>query len=823
MPSCPWEAMLPSLGLDALDLATFAVIEQHVENCAACQFALEKLVPRWADDRPAGTDPLPLISGFEIERELGRGAMGVVYLANQTGLGRRVALKVLHGGAGANALPTARRRWLREARAVSSIRHPNVVSLYDYGETDGCFYLVLEYVPGGSLKKRLEQPLPPRLAAALVETIASAVAYIHGKGLLHLDLKPSNILLDCEGNASWDGVIPRVADFGLALTEGDNVLDMSLTGPRGTPSYMAPEQTVAPDIKIGPGADIYALGAILFELLTGRPPFQGPSTIEVLNQVRSADPVPPRRLNPAIHRDLEIVCLNCLEKDPGRRYGSADAVAGDLRRWLGGYPILARPASPLEKNWRWCRRHPAIASLTAALALALTCGFVGMFALWRSAETERARAEEARRLTEDNEKFASSAMSNLLEAFNFALHQPERLSEELILARTYALRKQTSDLKHDRRFTPQSLHRLGVLERLLAERLAARGKRAEARELLIDSVANLNECRQLDPGDENAIWQLGQSQLHSGHVAISDSAFDEAIAAYNHASSLSGVLRTVTYRLELINDVVFAKARLAIELTRSGELERARRVIEPSVWMPAALEGTIAGPPMRSVDEEQARNIQVQANYAFNEVRFANQSFPDDPRVRKQVDRYLANLLALEISSLATAKDLAEATKYDDDTEAWAQSLVSSIRSRFVALAIGDDAVPAVALRMMDLVSSVASAQRRTGQLKGADRTAGRLTGLARQLVRSHGDQSDSHMLLSEAYFQMSKNAWEREDYPAIQQALRQALESAREAIRLDPERQDARHLVDRLLPRLAFFDGGRSSGLSPAAQVGIR
>ena len=337
--------------------------------------------------------------------------MGVVYLAIGTGLDRPVALKILPGASGSDASTGPRRRWLREARAVSSIRHPNVVPLYDYGEADGWFYLVLEYVPGGTLKKRLTEPLPPRVAAGLMETIARAVGYLHGRGLLHLDLKPSNILLDCEENGPWDRVIPRISDFGLALSDDDaGASETSLAGIRGTPSYMAPEQAAGSRAGVGAAADIHALGAILYELLTGRPPFQGASTLETLDQVRGQEPVPPRRLNPKIPRDLETIALKCLEKNPSRRYASAEALADDLRRWLDGRPIKARPVSPVGQAWRWCRRQPVIAALAATLLLTLIGSFLGLLALLRRSETLRSRSEA-------NYQVASRSLDELLTKF----------------------------------------------------------------------------------------------------------------------------------------------------------------------------------------------------------------------------------------------------------------------------------------------------------------------------------------------------------------------------------------------------------------------
>jgi serine/threonine protein kinase len=396
MSSCPGEGTLRFLGTDALGDAAYAAIEQHVEGCPACKAVLERLAHRRPDSTAVLPDPerWPRIPGFEIQSVLGRSAMSVVYLAIETGLDRRVALKILPGALGPDASTGPRSRWLREARAISSARHPNVVPLYDYGEADGWFFLVLEYIPGGTLKQRLAEPLAPRVAAGLVETIARAVGYLHGHGLLHLDLKPSNILLDCEGNGPWDQVTPRISDFGLALSNDDaGASDKSLPGLRGTPSYMAPEQAAASRADVGAPADIHALGAILYELLTGRPSFQGTSALETLDQVRGQKPVPPRRLNPKIPRDLETIALKCLEKNPSRRYASAEALADDLNRFLEGRPIKARPVSPIEHAWRWCRRQPVIAALAATVLLMLIGSFLGTLALLRRSEAQRSRSE----------------------------------------------------------------------------------------------------------------------------------------------------------------------------------------------------------------------------------------------------------------------------------------------------------------------------------------------------------------------------------------------------------------------------------------------
>ena len=307
-----------------------------------------------AGERPYGM-PFPEVAGYEILGELGRGGMGVVYKARQVRLNRLVALKMIL--AGEHAGTEAAVRFLAEAEAVARLQHPHIVQIYAFGDQDGRPYFAMEYVAGGSLADRLDgTPWPAGDAARLVETLARAIHEAHRQGIVHRDLKPANVLLTADGT-------PKVADFGLAkwldveagLTRTDHVL--------GTPSYMAPEQAEGGATQVGPAADVYALGAILYELLTGRPPFRAATALETLEQVKSAEPIAPGRLQPGLPRDLETICLKCLRKEPARRYAGADALAEDLRRFGAGEPILARPVSGVERAWRWCRRKPALAAL----------------------------------------------------------------------------------------------------------------------------------------------------------------------------------------------------------------------------------------------------------------------------------------------------------------------------------------------------------------------------------------------------------------------------------------------------------------------------
>ncbi|HEV3260245.1 MAG TPA: protein kinase, partial [Gemmataceae bacterium] len=329
---------------------------------------------------------LPQVPGYEMEETVGLGGMGIVYRARHLRLNRLVALKMLLFGACSTS--TERARFQREAEAVARLKHPNIVQVYDVGDIDGRPYFTMELLDGGSLAQELSgTPQPARQVAALVATLAEAVHAAHQSGIVHRDLKPANILLTADGT-------PKVADFGLARHfEGETAL--TLSGARiGTPSYMAPEQVIAKAGTIGPAADIYGLGALLYEMLTGRPPFRGETAAETQRQVISDEPVSPSRLITKVPRDLETICLKCLSKEPNRRYASAAALADDLKRFSEGRPIRARPVGRAERTWRWCRRNPTAAGfLVTALALV---GLAVGGGFWFERQQAERREETAR-------------------------------------------------------------------------------------------------------------------------------------------------------------------------------------------------------------------------------------------------------------------------------------------------------------------------------------------------------------------------------------------------------------------------------------------
>lgn len=358
-------------------------------NCPACLFAsaLGDEPLEFSQETPAEETPAEL-GDYEILGEIGRGGTSVVYRAHQRRLSRIVALKTLHGAALGSR--DAFERFQIEAQAVARLNHPHIVPLYEVGRHAGTHFLTLRHFERGSLAEALKaRRFTPEAAARLVATAARAVHHAHSRGVLHRDIKPSNLLLDEDG-------APHVADFGLAkLSDRDSGLTLS-TSVLGTPAYMAPEQATGNAKEAGTPADIYSLGAVLFELLTGRAPFLGRSSLEVLRLVADTEPPRPGSLAPGLDRDLEAVCLRCLEKDPSRRYASAAALADDLECWLRQEPLSIRPLSLRERTWKWVRHRPVITALGAACALAVVLGISGILWQYRRAveAAERARANE---------------------------------------------------------------------------------------------------------------------------------------------------------------------------------------------------------------------------------------------------------------------------------------------------------------------------------------------------------------------------------------------------------------------------------------------
>ncbi|GAB5442589.1 MAG: hypothetical protein Fues2KO_29380 [Fuerstiella sp.] len=411
--------------------ATFVATEHQIEPTLTGEAdpddsAVHTTLPTFrADD---GKEIPASIGNYDIRSILGRGGMGVVYKARQRGLKRDVALKMILAGGHANDEMMGRFR--AEAEAVAKLQHPNIVQIYEIGDENGLPYFSLEYVDGETLDEvRKAEPLEQQRAADLIRIISQAMHFAHQSGIVHRDLKPANILMTKDG-------VPKVTDFGLVKRlEDEDVASQTQTGAiMGTPHYMAPEQAWgAPNI--GPAADVWALGAMLYALLTGRPAFAGANTMDTIMQLRNKEPVAPRDLVPSVSIDLETICLKCLQKEPEKRYGSAEELAEDLDRYLSGVPILARPIGRTERAWRWCQRNPVIAGLGTAFAVALLIGTVTSTLFGIKANSAALAEKDAR---EDAEEKRLLAEANAEEAKQNALLAAAN-AERALKQRTVAL------------------------------------------------------------------------------------------------------------------------------------------------------------------------------------------------------------------------------------------------------------------------------------------------------------------------------------------------------------------------------------------------
>ena len=451
----PIAETLEAYGLGKLDHAEAEVVGKHLEGCPECQSRLTEITNASSeypaaplgfatstDHAPVGSSSLPAMSStgqadetsdtldsqddgilqrgtrvgyfgdYELLKVLGEGGMGIVYRARQISLNRSVALKMIK----ASRFPSADevRRFHNESEAVARLDHPNIVPIFEVGQYEDQHYFSMKLVAGESLDKRPRDCLSnPRRAAELVAKIADAIHHAHQRGILHRDLKPANILIDSEGQ-------PHVTDFGLAKrVEGDSELTRS-GAILGTPAYMAPEQASGKRGTVTTSTDVYGLGAILFALLAGRAPFGGTTVLDVLEQVRERTPDSPRKSNPRVPRDLEVICLKCLEKDPPRRYASAHALAGDLKRWLSGEPIAARPVGNAARLWMWCHRNPIVAGAanlaTAALVFAAVMSLLYARQQARLAETKTLYGDEQNRRATDQAQAAERLQYSLADS-----------------------------------------------------------------------------------------------------------------------------------------------------------------------------------------------------------------------------------------------------------------------------------------------------------------------------------------------------------------------------------------------------------------------
>lgn len=581
MSVCPTLETLKELLRDGLLMDSASTVREHVEGCSSCLDVLDRLtdddeLDNWMSDGlsdaraesarraalhglrtsrselPALVEQgscrsIATLGGFDLEAEIGRGGMGVVFRARDRATGRVVALKVLHGSM---ANDRNRRRFIQEVRAAASVEHDNVVRLYSMCDpADGVPYFVMEFIDGPTLadEVRLHKRLEPRVAAKWIAQAADGLSAAHAAGLVHRDIKPSNILIDpATGRA-------KIGDFGLARNSTE-VSDLTREGElAGTPAYLSPEQARG-ETEAGVLADVYALGVTLYECFAGEPPFRG-APHRVIKQILNDEPRSPRELNDAVPRDLETICLKAMSKSANHRYGSAREFADDLRRWLGGEPIRARAIGPLGRFGRLCGRHPKITILASALVLAMVAGGAGVLWQWRNAEANALQARQYlhRTLRSVDVFFTKVSENSLLDVPSL---QPLRkeLLEEARSAYESLLRERPND--------PRIRAEMARAGARLARVIYAIESSEKGIALLQQAVSNLDQVIRESPSDLAARHDLIECLSLTAKSLVNSSRFDEAQAYYQRVlAECEGIRRLHGDSLE---------AQVGVEATHAG-------------------------------------------------------------------------------------------------------------------------------------------------------------------------------------------------------------------------------------------------------------
>lgn len=779
---CPTSEELRLLGSSRLGTDTFGRIEAHVQSCGACAdrleiLALEESEESGVDSRRV-TEQLPQIPGFVILKKLGRGGAGVVYEALQLSIGRKVALKLLTH----EHLPpeAVRQRWLTEVRALGQIRHPHVVRLLDAGEHERQLYLVLELISGGTLKSRMTGPVPLREAVRIVECIARAVDVLHRAGIVHLDIKPANILLDTSESEELARLTPLLSDFGISYCSLETGIGSERGfwgGPRGTPSYMAPELVTASSQSIGRRTDVFSLGATLYALLTGRPPFQAATPAGTLEQVRACAPIPPRLLVPDLPLDLETICLVCLSRDPARRYADALQLADDLRRWLDGHVILARPVSHLERLLRWHRRQPVTSALVLAASVATGATITGLTWLWRQSEHHRLEAQAAVIRAERGESLSAEALQQLLvllqRTVNLSAAGIEGQSAEILgtitkltsalrqlpdLARTYlteVLEIEQSLCEHLQRQNADDTLRVLLTEaRSLAEHDAERlSSDAHVAELYAEIL-----FKSADLYGKHARFQLADQELRGAEAVL-----------LQHSASPSMVpclLHSVSIRMRIAQQAQGTRPDLSVQME-----ENARSVIRQFA--------------MATSNDSNRRFLNTVASPASPEDVTVEQlsqllgQFPDKAAYAAIVEEMLVTVLSAQLCRQA-AQDIASGATSQSVSDASLQQMHQQIEVLGLR--------PELQARLVECLSQRAQLleieARRSGNLTKAHGIVEWMLQLGSHLRDRQPDTSSPHYLLSKAFEHKAKLAWTVPDAAAATDSLQSALVEATLAAR---------------------------------------
>jgi serine/threonine protein kinase len=720
--------------------------------------------------RPAnrGGPARPAVPGYVILGELGRGAMGVVYRARQKALGREVALKMVLSGQFAG--PHELERFRTEAVQLAKLHHPNIVQIYEVGEFDGRPYFAMEYVPGGSLAKLFEKkPLAPRPAADLVVTLARAMQHAHERGIIHRDLKPANIMLAADGT-------PKIMDFGLAKG-GGSAGDTASYAILGTPSYMAPEQAGGGSRDVGPGADVYALGSILYEALTGRPPFRAATVLDTIQLVTTTDPVPPGDLTVNLPRDVETITLKCLQKEPTKRYGTAAGLADDLQRFLTDRPILARPVPSWEKALKWAKRRPAWAALIGIVVIG-TSGLIAVGAWFNSRlRHERDIAIANATLAEQRFQLNREAVDRYFTEVSEGdlLDEPglQPLREKLLkLARDYYARF-VEERRNDPAVRADLARSLGRLARISADLKDPR----EAVGLHLQAMPIFQELAAAAPGDPAPRADVAATWYELSKLYRQTNQTDAAAAACTTAVGQWSVLANAypdetKYRAELARSYI-SQSNLDFMLGRLGP---ARTACERALTIRKKL---VSDEPK---NETYARDLGTAWDNLAN-IRAVAREWPESNAARTQAADLFRKLvdtnpyrslyrndLARTQFNLGTALlNLGEPVKAADAlreaTTQWDRlhSLHPAVREYHVSLG--------------NALFALAQAEWRAGQQKQADETLAKARMERSDLVNQFPSVPEYATELARSDAEVGDHALQQKRYSAAADAFRQATE----------------------------------------------
>jgi serine/threonine-protein kinase len=715
---------------------------------------------------------LPDVPGYVVTALLGRGGMGSVYCARHLRLGRMVALKMISGD---HASPERLARFQAETLALARLQHPHIVQIYEVSESRGLPYFAMEFLEGGGLDRKLAgRPQPPKDAAGTVELLARAIDAAHQQGIVHRDLKPANILLTRDGQ-------PKISDFGLVKRlEGD--LSQTRTGDiLGTPIYMAPEQVAGSHKAIGAGTDIYALGAILYEMLTGRPPFRGTTAVETFELIRSAEPVPVRRLQPGVPRDLETICLKCLEKAPDKRYASARALADDLGRFQANQPIAARRAGLAYRLGKWARRRPALAALVAVVLVA-TLGTAAL-GIWYNARLRSAaqRADQRSRLARGvvDDMYTKVAEEWLIdEPFKDPLRQ-EFLEKAMRLYEEF-VREEGSDPELVRE-SALAHFRLGQIHRILNQHATAQeayGQAIRLQRSLYERFPGQAQYRQDLANSHN--W-LGELLRESGQGTLA-----QAEEHYNAARELQeGLMAEFPGEPAYCQEAARSHYNLGIVHIDLAQKKLAGEHLEQALDLLTTLQQKF--PEVSSYRHELARCL-------INRGVLLKNSDPE--QAQEDYERAIGHLTKLQATARFRAVyriDLASVRQNlgnllgEQDETATALDELTQAQDLLAELAHDFPTRPGYKEKLANCCNSLASVRAGVKDFAKAQEDWGRARAVFEQLVGDYPTVPDYHYRLGITLGNLGWLRSRQEDLPAARRFLQKAIEPLQAALTSNP------------------------------------